>query len=162
MFRIVTIALLAALAFAGASCGAPAQQNRPSTASNLSSGQLTIFSGDRRHQFTIELADTDEERQIGLMFRTELAEGAGMLFDFGGQPEPRSMWMKNTLIPLDMAFIDETGVIRRIAADTTPRSLDSISSGAPVSAVLEVAGGTFARLGVAEGDRVEHPLFDRR
>ena len=91
--------------------------------------------------------------------RTELAENAGMLFDFE-ETQPVSMWMKNTLIPLDIAFIDKDGVIRRIAAETTPRSLESISSGAPVIAVLEVNGGVFERLGVEEGDRVRHPMFN--
>jgi len=113
------------------------------------------------HRFAVEIADDPEERRVGLMHRTTLAADAGMLFDFGDEPAPLSMWMKNTLIPLDMAFIDEEGVIRRIAADTTPRSLESIPSGAPVIAVLEVNGGAFARLGVEEGDRVRHPIFDR-
>ena len=115
--------------------------------------------GERR--FTVELADDPEERRVGLMHRTDLAEDAGMLFDFGDEPQIQSMWMKNTLIPLDIAFIDEEGVIRRIAADATPRSLESIPSGAPVIAVLEVNGGAFARLGIEEGDRVRHPMFSR-
>jgi len=81
-----------------------------------------------------------------------------MLFDFE-RDQPVSMWMKNTLIPLDMAFIAKDGVIKRIAENTTPRSLESIPSGEPVVAVLEVNGGTFARLGVRSGDTVRHPMF---
>ena len=120
---------------------------------------VVIETDSGAHRFTVELADDPEERRVGLMHRTELAADAGMLFDFGDEPRPLSMWMKNTLIPLDMAFIDEQGVIRRIAANTVPRSLDSIPSGAAVIGVLEVNGGTFARLEIREGDRVRHPMF---
>jgi len=122
--------------------------------------RVTIQSESGVHIFTIELADEPEERRVGLMFRTEMAQDAGMLFDFG-QPQPVSMWMKNTLIPLDMAFIDESGVIKRIAAETTPQSLAGISSGGKVVAVLEVNGGVFEMLGVQEGDRVIHPIFSQ-
>ena len=120
---------------------------------------VVVIADTGEHRFMVEIADDDEERRIGLMHRTELAENAGMLFDFE-ETQPVSMWMKNTLIPLDIAFIDKDGVIRRIAAETTPRSLESISSGAPVIAVLEVNGGVFERLGVEEGDRVRHPMFN--
>jgi len=120
---------------------------------------LTIVSSTGEHRFAVEIADDDEERRIGLMYRKSMPENAGMLFDFGPDLAVRSMWMKNTLIPLDMAFIDKDGRIVRIAEDTTPRSLASISSGAPVLAVLEVNGGRFEALGVKEGDYVRHPLF---
>ncbi len=153
---------IAFIALVGVACSAPAVGTSDKGAAQSSSDLLTIVSGDRSHRFEVELADTEEERRVGLMFRTDLAENAGMLFDFGDQPEPRSMWMKNALLALDIAFIDETGTIRRIAADTTPQSLESISSGVPVIAVLEVNAGTFARLGISEGDRVQHPLFRRR
>ncbi len=122
---------------------------------------LTIVTATGEHRFEVEIADDDEERRIGLMYRTSLPENAGMLFDFGPETAIRSMWMKNTLIPLDMAFIDQNGRIVRIAAETTPRSLASISSGAPVLAVLEVNGGRFEALGVKEGDLVRHRLFEK-
>ena len=138
----------------GAACAGPDNNGRRNAAADT----LVIYADSGKHRFTIELADDDEERRLGLMYRTELADDAGMLFDFG-DPQPVSMWMKNTLIPLDMAFIDEQGVIRRIAANTTPRSLESIPSGANVIAVLEVNGGLFERLGVEEGDKVAHPIF---
>lgn len=121
---------------------------------------LVIVTDEGEHRFQVEFADDDDERRTGLMYRTEMARDAGMLFDFG-EPQPVSMWMKNTLIPLDMAFIDEDGVIRRIAPMTTPRSLESIRSGALVVAVLEVNGGVFEELGVEAGDRVRHPMFDQ-
>jgi uncharacterized protein len=150
-------ALIAAAALTtGASCARDGAA-RPGAA--ISENALTIVSGDREHRFRIELARSDEERAQGLMFRTELADDAGMLFDFGPDPRPVSMWMKNTLIPLDMAFIAEGGRIARIAAMSTPRSLTSIPSGEDVVAVLEVRGGRFAELGVREGDLVRHPLF---
>ncbi len=154
--RAFVLAAAAALFATGASCtrdGANAAQ--AAAAENV----LTIVSGDREHRFRIELAKTDEERSQGLMFRTELADDAGMLFDFGPEPRPVSMWMKNTLIPLDMAFIAENGRIARIAAMTTPRSLTSVPSGEDVLAVLEVRGGRLAELGVKEGDVVRHPMF---
>ena len=116
--------------------------------------------GDR--VFKVEIADDDEERRIGLMYRTTMPEDAGMLFDFGPAEEIRSMWMKNTLIPLDMAFIAADGRIVRIAENTLPRSLASIGSGEPALAVLEVNGGRFSALGVKTGDYVRHPLFEKR
>lgn len=151
-------ASLALFGAASLSAGACAQSDQ--SARGGARDDLVIIETDEGSlRFTVELADSDEERRVGLMFREQLAADAGMLFDFG-DPQPVSMWMKNTLIPLDMAFIDEDGVIRRIAAETTPRSLASISSGAPVVAVLEVNGGAFAALGVEEGDVVRHPMFD--
>ena len=89
-----------------------------------------------------------------------MAPDAGMLFDFG-EPQPLAMWMKNTLIPLDLAFIDKDGVIRRITANATPRSLESLPSGSPVIAVLEVNGGVFEKLGIKAGDKVRHKMFSK-
>lgn len=111
--------------------------------------------------FDVELAVTAEERSKGLMFRRELPEGRGMLFDFVGEG-PISMWMKNTYISLDMIFIRADGRIARIAENTTPQSETTIPSGAPVKAVLEVIAGTAKRLGIAPGDRVAHRIFRSR
>lgn len=119
---------------------------------------LTILSGAERHEFQVEVADEPDERAYGLMNRFELAPDGGMLFDFG-ETRPVHMWMKNTYIPLDMLFIRADGTIHRIAANTVPRSLAVVSSGQPVRFVLEVAGGTAARLGIKRGDKVEHPLI---
>ena len=151
-------ALLVCSAFASAaSCGS---ENSAFGSKAHREDRLTITSGDVVHTFNVEFAKTDEERRIGLMYREELADDAGKLFDFGPIPQPVSMWMKNTLIPLDMAFIDEHGEIVRIAAMTTPQSLESIKSGKPVIGVLEVRGGRLEELGVTRGDMVSHPLFD--
>ena len=134
------------------------------TAAALGSGQLptsplVIRTADGgEHRFTVELASTPEERAQGLMFRKALAPDAGMLFDFK-ELGPVAMWMKNTVIPLDMLFIGRDGRIVRIAERTVPLSLTPIPSGEPVLAVLELNSGTAARLGVRPGDRVVHPIL---
>jgi uncharacterized protein len=111
-----------------------------------------------RHEFTVELARTTEQMALGLMYRTRLAADAGMLFDFD-PPRRVSMWMKNTLIPLDMLFIEADGRILSIAADTAPRSLKLIDPGRVVRAVLELPAGTAARLGIGAGDLVRYDWF---
>jgi uncharacterized membrane protein (UPF0127 family) len=105
--------------------------------------------------FSVEEAKTDEERERGLMFRTSLPDGQGMIFDFS--PEQNvSMWMKNTLIPLDMIFIRADGRILRIAENTRIQSEEIIPSGGPVRAVVEVIAGTAKKYGIAPGDRVSY------
>lgn len=112
-----------------------------------------------RHEFVVELAVTQEQQARGLMFREELAEDAGMLFL---HPSDRviTMWMRNTLIPLDMLFLDRRGKIVRVAERAVPLSETTISSGRPARAVLEVPGGTARRLGIRSGDRVLHDAFE--
>jgi uncharacterized protein len=132
-----------------------------SGASTQALERVEIVTKSGVHVFDVELANTPDERSKGLMFRRELPQGRGMLFDFGGEG-PISMWMKNTFIPLDMLFIRADGTIARIAQNTTPQSEETIPSGAPVKAVLEVIGGTAKRLGIAPGDRVAHRIFRSR
>lgn len=120
--------------------------------------ELVIETADARHRFTVELADSPRQRERGLMFRTELAADRGMLFDYVTS-QPVAMWMKNTLIPLDMLFVDEDGIIRRIESWTTPLSLAPIESGGPVRAVIELRGGIARQLGIEPGDRVLHARF---
>ncbi|MBR0828475.1 DUF192 domain-containing protein [Bradyrhizobium manausense] len=108
--------------------------------------------------FAVEMATTEEEKQTGLMYRKELADGKGMLFDFSPEQEV-TMWMKNTYIPLDMIFIRADGRILRIAENTEPMSTKIIPSGGLAKAVLEVPGGTAQKYGIRPGDRVAHPLF---
>ena len=110
------------------------------------------------HRFTVEVARSRAEQERGLMFRDSLADDRGMLFDWGGMA-PAAMWMKNTLIPLDMLFIDADGTILDIFANAVPGSLDVITAGVPVRAVLELNGGAAKRLGLKPGDRVRHPMF---
>jgi hypothetical protein len=119
---------------------------------------LEIASKSGVHAFTVELADNDATREKGLMFRKELPEGSGMLFDFHADG-PVSFWMENTYIPLDMIFIRADGSILRIAENTTPLSTKIIPSGGPVRAVLEVIGGTARKMGIAPGDKVASQIF---
>lgn len=119
--------------------------------------RLTIVKADgTRHSFSVELVDTDESRARGLMYRTDLADDAGMLFDFLSE-RPVSFWMMNTYIPLDMIFVAADGTVRNIHANARPHDRTSIPSDGPVRFVLEIPGGRAAELGLAAGDRMEHP-----
>ena len=120
--------------------------------------ELVIVSASGRHAFMVELADSREERAIGLMFRRDLAPDRRMLFNYR-RTQPAAMWMKNTYLPLDMLFIADDGRVVNIAEDTVPGSLDTIASAGPVRAVLEINAGTVARLGIAPADRVVHRIF---
>jgi uncharacterized membrane protein (UPF0127 family) len=106
----------------------------------------------------IEVAEDPQEKAMGLMFRTELADNRGMLFPYSEARE-LSMWMRNTYIPLDMLFIRPDGVIHRIEVRAEPMSERIINSQGEVSAVLELPGGAAERFGIKAGDRVRHPLF---
>ena len=119
---------------------------------------LEIVTKNGVQVFSVEMATTDEEKQTGLMYRKELADGKGMLFDFNPEQEV-SMWMKNTYVSLDMIFIRADGRILRIAENTEPLSTKIISSKGPARAVLEVVAGTAQKYGIRPGDRVGHPLF---
>lgn len=122
---------------------------------------LEIASKSGVHFFSVELAQTDAERSKGLMFRKELPEGQGMLFDFH-RDQDVAMWMQNTYVSLDMLFIAGDGRIVNIAENTVPMSTRIVSSARPVRAVLEVVAGTTRKLGIAPGDRVAHPIFKGR
>ncbi|HEY1720341.1 MAG TPA: DUF192 domain-containing protein [Magnetospirillaceae bacterium] len=129
----------------------------PAMAASL--GPLTIHTSDgKAHVFTVEMATTDAEREYGLMNRPSMDVDHGMLFDFGSE-QPIYMWMKNTLIPLDMIFIDRTGKVVGVAARAVPESTEIIPSPGPIRAVLEVNGGVADRIGLKVGDRVEHSMF---
>ena len=122
---------------------------------------LEIVTANGVHSFAVEFVANDADRAKGLMFRRELPEGRGMLFDFQREQDV-AMWMQNTYIPLDMIFINADGRIRRIAENTEPLSTAIIPSGGPVRGVLEVIGGTARKFGIKPGDRVAHPIFARR
>jgi len=121
---------------------------------------LSITSGETKHDFTVWVADTPSRRGQGLMFVKSLPPATGMLFVFA-QPQGVSMWMKNTLIPLDMLFVAADGKVIHIAANAKPQSLDTISSIGLVTGVIELAGGEARRLGLHTGDRVLHPAFGK-
>lgn len=107
-------------------------------------------------QFTVELADDPAEQAQGLMHRTEMPLSAGMYF-VNARPRRTSFWMRNTLIPLDMLFIDSSGVVQRIHSNAVPHDETPIPSGAIVLTVLEINGGLAERLGITEGSEVRHP-----
>jgi uncharacterized protein len=115
----------------------------------------TIFieQNGERHPIQAEIADTDQSRQIGLMYRNSLADDAGMLFIYPETQEV-TMWMENTYVSLDMVFLDPDGTIHAIAADTEPLSRAHVESHGPVRGVLELKAGTAARLGLAKGGKV--------
>ncbi len=119
---------------------------------------LTIVTASGPHRFTVELATTAAQMLQGLMFRQSLAPDAGMLFDYQA-PSMASMWMKNTLIPLDMLFVDAAGHIVNIHERAVPGSLDAIAAATAVRAVIELNGGTAARLGIQPGNQVIFPIF---
>jgi uncharacterized membrane protein (UPF0127 family) len=119
---------------------------------------LTIDAKSGQFEFQVEMAVNPEQRSQGLMFRADLAEDRGMLFDFG-RMQRASMWMRNTYVPLDMLFIDADGRIMQIAADVQPLSDAVIASREPVRAVLELRAGVTAKLGIEPGDRLVHPMF---
>ncbi|MFD0858281.1 DUF192 domain-containing protein [Roseovarius aquimarinus] len=112
-------------------------------------------------RFSVELADDEAERAQGLMNRESLPQAAGMLFVY---PEPREVgfWMKNTLIPLDMIFLDATGTVRRVHSNAVPGDLTPIMGGSPdIKAVLEINGGLARRLGIDKGTELRHPSLEQ-
>lgn len=115
---------------------------------------LTIHSASGNHRFIVEVAGSPEEQEIGLMYRQALAPDRGMIFPYD-PPQKVSFWMKNTFIPLDMIFIRADGRIANIAESTTPLSLDPVPGEGPIAAVLEIAGGRSAELGLKPGDLVD-------
>lgn len=147
---------LVAAALTAGVAGRPARSAQPA----LPVSPLTIETARGRFQFTVELAETPPAWQQGLMKRQSLPADRGMLFNYH-EPRLASMWMKDTLIPLDMIFIDSRGFVVQIAADTQPLSLQTISSTVPVLAVLELNAGAAAQIGLRPGDRVVHAIFAR-
>jgi uncharacterized protein len=125
---------------------------------SFSTSELTIATAGGPQKFSIELALTDAQMEQGLMFRRSMAPNAGMLFDFK-HPTNVSMWMKNTVLPLDMLFLDEQGRIIDIHERAVPYSTDIIAGKAPARYVIELNGGTAARLGIKVGDQVTSPYF---
>jgi uncharacterized membrane protein (UPF0127 family) len=108
------------------------------------------------HSSTVDVAESDGDRRLGLMFRRTLPETSGMLFLYE-PPQAAAMWMRNTYIPLDMIFISAGGLVHRIQANTEPFSTDLIPSGGDVAGVLELNAGQAAKIGLKPGDRVIYP-----
>jgi uncharacterized membrane protein (UPF0127 family) len=151
MLVLGLVALLPAMACA---------QDSPTAAQpELPKEKMTVVTQDGvKHDFTVEMALTPQQQETGLMFRPSVPADGGMLFDWGS-PREIAMWMRNTVAPLDMLFINADGTIRRIAENTTPQSLATIDSKGPVRGTVELAAGTAARLHIRVGDRVEQRIF---
>lgn len=115
---------------------------------------ITIRTSSGTYDFTVEWAVTPEETQRGLMFREQMDADHGMVFDFKDEA-PRSFWMRNTILPLDMIFIKADGTVYRIAEDTVPFSDAGVPSGGPVRYVLEVNAGTSDRISLDPGDHID-------
>jgi uncharacterized protein len=145
----VSIAATSACGSATTANEAPLQQS----SAGLEQVLLTITSANGEHNFTVEVARTPEQQAQGLMYRQSLAANSGMIFP-RDPPGDASFWMKNTLIPLDIIFIRTDGTIARIADNAVPMSLEPIPSLEPVGAVLEIAGGRAAQLGIKPNDKV--------
>ena len=154
--KILALVLMALAAIVGPRAGRGQQ-----SLSRFETAPLSIHSGSHDHRFSVEVARTPRQQAQGLMFRRRLGADAGMLFVYVSQ-EITSMWMKNTLIPLDMLFIDRAGRIVHIVERTIPRSTATISSRRPAAAVLELNAGTVSRLGIKPGDRVHSPVFGNK
>ena len=122
---------------------------------------LIIETQNGAHTFQVEIADDPTERERGLMFRRDMAENAGMLFDFRVDAQA-SFWMRNTYISLDMLFIEADGTIESIAKRTTPLSERSVRSEGPVRFVLEINGGLSDALGITPGDVATGPAIEAR
>jgi uncharacterized protein len=111
-------------------------------------------------RFTVEVADSNDERSRGLMFRESMPASAGMLFVYDN-PRRASFWMENTLIPLDMVFADRTGTVTHVHENAVPKDRTPIEGGPGVQFVLEINGGLARRLGIAEGAALRHPSIDQ-
>jgi uncharacterized protein len=122
---------------------------------------LQIATPDARlHKIDVWVADTDARRMRGLMFVEHLADDAGMLFIYP-EPQPVAIWMKNTPLSLDILFIRADGVVHRIAENATPQSTDTIPSDGLVLGVIELKGGSAARMKIRPGAQVIHPAFEQ-
>jgi uncharacterized membrane protein (UPF0127 family) len=151
MKRFFLAALVCGMVLAGA---ARADDDPTGPQPTLPTEQLTIISDDgTKHLFNVELAITEQQQDTGLMFRKAVPADTGMLFPWP-RPQVSDMWMKNTIVPLDMVFIGADGTIKAIAENTVPYSLRDISSGVPVLATLELQAGITAALNINVGDKV--------
>ena len=123
---------------------------------------LTVQTAKGEFRFLVEVADTERERELGLMCRRSLAPDRGMLFDFGRERPDAAFWMRNTLIPLDIIYIRRDGIVRSIIRNARPLDETPRPAGGPILGVLELAGGRAAQIGLQPGDRIDFPVFRSR
>ena len=132
----------------------------PALGAGCEEGAINLRSDNTAARFRITVAQTPEEQAKGLMFVESMPRFEGMLF-VNEAPRRAAFWMKNTLIPLDMLFIDETGVVTTLHENAVPHSTETIEGGTGVKAVLEINGGLSEALGIRVGAEVQHPAFDQ-
>ena len=124
------------------------------TAGNAAAAPLSIHTDAGAVRFNVEIATSQKQQETGLMYRTRLPERTGMLFAYGTPPRVVSMWMRHTLIPLDMLFIDEHGMIVNIHAGAKPNDETIITSRYNVTSVLEIPAGSLETYGISVGNTV--------
>lgn len=124
----------------------------PAVASSFSKAQGALVTSDACYDLSLEVANTPAQRAQGLMFRATVPEGTGMLLDYG-HTQHVTLWMKNTFVPLDMLFIDASGLIRHIHTGAVPHALEHISSRYPVRYALELNAGFVSKHGIEQADR---------
>jgi len=129
-----------------------------SVRAECSPGAVTVIGDWGTARFAVDVADDPAERSRGLMFVEAMPVMRGMLFVYD-RPQPASFWMRNTLIPLDMIFADETGTIRHVHVNAVPLDETPISGGDGIQYVLEINGGLSDRLGIGVGDLLQHPAI---
>jgi uncharacterized membrane protein (UPF0127 family) len=158
-YRLSAVVMLSALLHGGT---AWAQEDEPTAAQPPLPTQIVTIQrpGGPAHRFTVEVATTPRQQQVGEMFRTSIPADRGMFFDWG-TPRDMPMWMKNCPVPEDMVFIGADGRISHIAENTVPQSLAVISSGGPARATLELQGGLTEKLDIRVGDRVTGVVFGK-
>ena len=122
---------------------------------------LEIATSKGPAKFMVEFADTEKTREYGLMCRKLVAPDRGMLFDFKGPVDNVAFWMRNTLIPLDIIYIRPDGTVLSIARNAPPLNESPVPAGGRIRAVLELASGRAAQLGILPGDRIVHRIFPR-
>lgn len=138
--------------------GACAKDAGPVDAAGRPLEPLTIVTASGEHEFMVEIADDEAERQRGLMFRPPLEDDRGMLFEFP-VAEEQGFWMKNTPSSLDIIYIDPTGRIISIASHATPYSETTLPSNGAANGVLELRAGRAEEIGAVPGSTVRHPFF---
>ena len=122
--------------------------------------ELKVHSRQGVHTFKVEVADTNRARRRGLMARKHLNHDEGLLIVYG-EPREMRMWMKDTPLTLDMIFIRQDGAVHRVEPRVAPFSEHTVYSQGAVVACLELLGGSAEKIGLAEGDRVQHPSLGR-
>lgn len=154
---IAAILLSVVVIYAGWKMTAPVDVQDAAVLS-LSTVDVTVKAHGGDRSFKVEVADDPVEMEVGLMHRKSMDADRGMVFLFGATPRVVSFWMKNTLIPLDMLFVDENGVIAHIHHNAKPQDLTPISSEKPVTTVIEINGGLAEKYAIQPGDQVEMPV----